>query len=134
MKVPPFMASLQLKRIPLLEMWTLNEFFFWRTCQNTRPSWLVYQTVEGRTNPHWLNDSPTGARTAWLSESRFCEVDEFLSPRFPSRSLAVAFQHQNMPLLNLLHIWEAQANKGRRLDAPTHFLFDYDDRISREVG
>ena len=93
-------------------------------------------------NPYWLNDRPS-ARTPWLSEPRFREIDEFLVSEIPE-----SFLCRRLPEEYALHYaldeavekstdvsyisYVARNRKPTKAanQTPTHFIFEYDDRIS----
>lgn len=88
----------------------------------------------------WLNDRPM-ARTGWVREPRFREVDELLVSEIPD-----SFSCRRLPAEYARHYAEGDDattdvsyisyNAGTRPptqaadQTPTHFIFEYDDRIS----
>ena len=93
-------------------------------------------------NPYWLNDRPI-ARTPWLSEPRFREIDEFRVSEIPE-----SFMCRRLPEECALHyVLDDAVEKSTYVSyisyvagnrkptkaadqVPTHLIFKYDDRIS----
>lgn len=94
-------------------------------------------------NPYWINDRPN-ARTPWVSDPEFRDVDEILAAEIPDSlacrrlpaeyaRLYVEGEARPTDVSYISYVESKRTAPAKAADqVPTDFIFEYDDRISAE--